>query len=106
MICIHTHLDCFVNNCYRQFVTHLDYKIPMLIAIVIMMHVYIPIYVVIQSFLKKNYKLHERSSLIRLYYLEIAGVTMFLAFIALLICVASWVYTDAKAHQMSKDGVS
>ena len=33
---------------------------------------------------------------------EIAGVTMFLAFIALLICVASWVYTDAKAHQMSK----
>ncbi|CKH35523.1 Uncharacterised protein [Streptococcus pneumoniae] len=27
---------------------------------------------------------------------------MFLAFIALLICVASWVYTDAKAHQMSK----
>ncbi|MRA63985.1 anti-sigma factor, partial [Bacillus thuringiensis] len=25
-----------------------------------------------------------------------------LAFIALLICVASWVYTDAKAHQMSK----
>ena len=33
---------------------------------------------------------------------EIAGITMFLAFIALLICVASWVYTDAKAHQMSK----
>ncbi|MEC2712539.1 anti-sigma factor [Bacillus cereus] len=33
---------------------------------------------------------------------ELAGVTMFLAFIALLICVASWVYTDAKAHQMSK----
>ncbi|ASI75522.1 MULTISPECIES: hypothetical protein [Bacillus] len=33
---------------------------------------------------------------------EVAGVTMFLAFIALLICVASWVYTDAKAHQMSK----
>lgn len=27
---------------------------------------------------------------------------MFLAFIALLICVASWVYTDAKVHQMSK----
>ncbi|EEM68824.1 hypothetical protein bthur0009_50810 [Bacillus thuringiensis serovar andalousiensis BGSC 4AW1] len=27
---------------------------------------------------------------------------MFLAFIALLICVVSWVYTDAKAHQMSK----
>ncbi|MBE5096230.1 MULTISPECIES: anti-sigma factor [Bacillus cereus group] len=33
---------------------------------------------------------------------EVAGVTMFLAVIALLICVASWVYTDAKAHQMSK----
>ncbi|HDR4684100.1 anti-sigma factor [Bacillus cereus] len=33
---------------------------------------------------------------------EVAGVTMFLAFIALLICVGSWVYTDAKAHQMSK----
>lgn len=33
---------------------------------------------------------------------EVAGVTMFLDFIALLICVASWVYTDAKAHQMSK----
>ncbi|AAS44390.1 MULTISPECIES: hypothetical protein [Bacillus] len=33
---------------------------------------------------------------------EVAGVTMLLAFIALLICVASWVYTDAKAHQMSK----
>ena len=27
---------------------------------------------------------------------------MFLTFIALLICVVSWVYTDAKAHQMSK----
>ncbi|TBL13507.1 anti-sigma factor [Bacillus paranthracis] len=33
---------------------------------------------------------------------EVAGVTMLLAFIALLICVASWVYTDAKVHQMSK----
>ncbi len=33
---------------------------------------------------------------------EVAGVTMLLAFIALLICVASWVYTDTKAHQMSK----
>ncbi|HGA0511355.1 anti-sigma factor [Bacillus pacificus] len=33
---------------------------------------------------------------------EVAGATMLLAFIALLICVASWVYTDAKAHQMSK----
>lgn len=28
---------------------------------------------------------------------EVAGVTMFLAFIALLICVGSWVYTDAKS---------
>ena len=44
----------------EQFVIHLDHKIPMLIAIVIMMHVYIPIYVVIQSFLKKEYKLHDR----------------------------------------------
>ncbi|TNP03411.1 anti-sigma factor [Bacillus pacificus] len=33
---------------------------------------------------------------------EVARVIMLLAFIALLICVASWVYTDAKAHQMSK----
>ncbi|EJR58675.1 hypothetical protein IIO_04263 [Bacillus cereus VD115] len=33
---------------------------------------------------------------------EVAGVTTFLAFIVLLICVASWVYTDAKAHQMSR----
>ncbi|MGH0526955.1 anti-sigma factor [Bacillus cereus] len=33
---------------------------------------------------------------------EVAGVTIFLAVIALLICVASWVYTDAKVHQMSK----
>ncbi|MEB2589795.1 anti-sigma factor, partial [Bacillus cereus] len=40
--------------------THLDHKIPMLIASVITMHVYIPIYVVIQSFLKKEYKLHDR----------------------------------------------
>lgn len=27
---------------------------------------------------------------------------MFLAFIALLVCVASWVYTDAKTHGISK----
>lgn len=33
---------------------------------------------------------------------ETAGVIMFCAFIVLLICVASWVYTDTKAHQMSK----
>ncbi|HHK5535128.1 TPA: anti-sigma factor [Bacillus mobilis] len=44
----------------EQFVTHLDHKVPMLIAIVIMMHLYIPIYVVIQSFLKKEYTLYER----------------------------------------------
>ncbi|HDR6313631.1 TPA: anti-sigma factor [Bacillus thuringiensis] len=44
----------------EQFVTHLDHKVPMLIASVIMMHLYIPIYVVIQSFLKKEYKLHDR----------------------------------------------
>ncbi|AKR12181.1 anti-sigma factor [Bacillus thuringiensis] len=33
---------------------------------------------------------------------EIAGITMFLAFIALLVCVASWVYTDAKTRGISK----
>ncbi|EEK76046.1 hypothetical protein [Bacillus cereus] len=33
---------------------------------------------------------------------EVAGVTMFFAFIALLVCVASWVYTDAKRHGLSK----
>ncbi|GAB6518894.1 anti-sigma factor [Bacillus sp. CCB-MMP212] len=33
---------------------------------------------------------------------EIAGITMFLAFIALLVCVASWVYTDAKTCGISK----
>lgn len=44
------HLIVLLTIVIEQFVTHLDYKIPMLIAIVIMMHVYIPIYVVIQSF--------------------------------------------------------
>ncbi|MGQ0514954.1 DNA-processing protein DprA, partial [Bacillus sp. D-CC] len=29
-------------------------------------------------------------------------ITMFLAFIALLVCVASWVYTDAKTRGISK----
>ncbi|PDZ48190.1 anti-sigma factor [Bacillus sp. AFS094611] len=43
----------------EQFVVHLDNKIPIIIAIVIVMHLYIPIYVVIQSFLKKEYKLYE-----------------------------------------------
>ncbi|HDX9613896.1 TPA: anti-sigma factor [Bacillus toyonensis] len=44
----------------EQLVTHLDNKIPSMIAIVIVMHLYIPIYVVIQSFLKKEYKVYER----------------------------------------------
>ncbi|HFJ9440978.1 MULTISPECIES: anti-sigma factor [Bacillus] len=33
---------------------------------------------------------------------ETAGIIMLLACILLLICVASWVYTDAKAHGISK----
>ncbi|WP_144614881.1 anti-sigma factor [Bacillus cereus] len=33
---------------------------------------------------------------------ETVGIIMLLAFISLLICVASWVYTDAKAHGISK----
>ncbi|MDJ1474674.1 anti-sigma factor [Bacillus sp. LS15-K4] len=33
---------------------------------------------------------------------ETVGTIMLLAFISLLICVASWVYTDAKAHGISK----
>ncbi|WP_242254446.1 anti-sigma factor [Bacillus cereus group sp. BfR-BA-01379] len=33
---------------------------------------------------------------------EIAGITMLLTLIALLVCVASWVYTDAKTHGISK----
>ncbi|WP_460271050.1 anti-sigma factor [Bacillus sp. NEAU-Y102] len=44
----------------EQFVSHLDHKISVIITIVIMMHIYIPIYVVIQAFLKKEYKLHDR----------------------------------------------
>ncbi|HDR8062806.1 anti-sigma factor [Bacillus thuringiensis] len=44
----------------EQFVSHLDHKISVVITIIIMMHLYIPIYVVIQSFLKKEYKLHDR----------------------------------------------
>ncbi|MCU4817585.1 anti-sigma factor [Bacillus cereus] len=46
----------------EQFVSHLDHKISVIITIVIMMHIYIPIYVVIQAFLKKEYKLHDRVS--------------------------------------------
>ncbi|EMI9088139.1 anti-sigma factor [Bacillus cereus] len=33
---------------------------------------------------------------------EIAGIAMFLAFIALLVCIVSWVYTDAKTRGISK----
>ncbi|MED0996701.1 anti-sigma factor [Bacillus mobilis] len=33
---------------------------------------------------------------------KIAGITMLLTFIALLVCVASWVYTDAKTRGISK----
>ena len=60
MIGIHAIWIVLLTVVIEQFVIHLDHKIPMLIAIVIMMHVYIPIYVVIQSFLKKEYTLHER----------------------------------------------
>ncbi|HDR8184721.1 TPA: anti-sigma factor [Bacillus thuringiensis] len=60
MICIHAIWIVLLTIVIEQFVTHLDHKVPMLIAIVIMMHLYVPIYVVIQSFLKKEYKLYER----------------------------------------------
>ncbi|PFI80525.1 anti-sigma factor [Bacillus cereus] len=60
LISIHASWIVLLTIVIGQFITHLDHKIPMLIASVIMMHVYIPIYVVIQSFLKKEYKLHER----------------------------------------------
>ncbi|MEF7658360.1 MULTISPECIES: anti-sigma factor [Bacillus cereus group] len=60
MICIHAIWIVLLTVVIEQFVTHLHNKIPIIIAVVIMMHVYIPIYVVIQSFLKKEYKLHER----------------------------------------------
>ncbi|MES5843840.1 MULTISPECIES: anti-sigma factor [unclassified Bacillus cereus group] len=60
MIYIHAIWIVLLTVVIEQFVTHLDNKIPIIIAVVITMHVYIPIYVVIQSFLKKEYKLHER----------------------------------------------
>ncbi len=60
MIGIHAIWIVLLTVVIEQFVTHLDNKIPIIIAVVIMMHAYIPIYVVIQSFLKKEYKLHER----------------------------------------------
>ncbi|MFB6732100.1 anti-sigma factor [Bacillus mobilis] len=60
MICIHAIWIVLLTVVIEQFVTQLDNKIPIIIAVVIMLHIYIPIYVVIQSFLKKEYKLHER----------------------------------------------
>ncbi|PEM49245.1 anti-sigma factor [Bacillus toyonensis] len=60
MICIHAIWIVLLTVVIEQFVTQLDNKIPIIIAVVIMMHVYIPIYVVIQSFLKKEYKIYER----------------------------------------------
>ncbi|MGE1130294.1 anti-sigma factor [Bacillus wiedmannii] len=59
-ICIHAIWIILLTIVMEQFVTHLNHKVPMLIASVIMMHLYVPIYVVIQSFLKKEYKLHDR----------------------------------------------
>ena len=50
LISIHASWIVLLTIVIEQFITHLDHKIPMLIASVIMMHVYIPIYVVIQSF--------------------------------------------------------
>ncbi|MCQ6294667.1 anti-sigma factor, partial [Bacillus cereus] len=52
MIFINTILIVLLTIFIEQFVTHLYYKIPILIDIVIMMHVYITIYVVFLSFLK------------------------------------------------------
>ena len=58
VVCIHAIWIVLLTVIIEQFVTHLDNKIPIIIAIIIMMHLYIPIYVVIQSFLKKEYKLY------------------------------------------------
>ncbi|CUB13915.1 hypothetical protein BN2127_JRS1_05051 [Bacillus cereus] len=44
MICIRTIWSVLLTVVIEQFVAHLDHKVSMLIAIVIMMHVYIPIY--------------------------------------------------------------
>lgn len=60
LVSIHAIWIVLLTIVIEQFITHLDHKTPMLIASLIMMHVYIPIYVVIQSFLKKEYKLHDR----------------------------------------------
>ncbi|EMI9088140.1 MULTISPECIES: hypothetical protein [Bacillus] len=60
VICIHAIWMIVLTVTLEQFVSHLDHKISVIITIVIVMHLYIPIYVVIQSFLKKEYKLHDR----------------------------------------------
>ncbi|WP_242240729.1 anti-sigma factor [Bacillus cereus group sp. BfR-BA-01309] len=60
VICIHAVWIVLLTIVTEQFVTHLNHTVPMLIASLIMMHLYVPIYVVIQSFLKKEYKLHDR----------------------------------------------
>lgn len=60
VICIHAVWIVLLTVIIEQFITHLDNQIPIIIAIGIMMHVYIPIYIVVQSFLKKEYKLYER----------------------------------------------
>ncbi|MDJ1474673.1 anti-sigma factor [Bacillus sp. LS15-K4] len=60
VICIHAVWIVLLTVIIEQFITHLDNQIPIIIAIVIMMHVYIPMYVVVQALLKKEYKLYER----------------------------------------------
>ncbi|HFK1762549.1 anti-sigma factor [Bacillus wiedmannii] len=60
VICIHAVWIVFLTVIIEQFITHLDNQIPIIIAIVIMMHVYIPIYIVVQALLKKEYKSYER----------------------------------------------
>ncbi|TCJ81290.1 UNVERIFIED_ORG: hypothetical protein EDC93_104138 [Bacillus cereus] len=60
VICIHAVWIVLLTVIIEQFITHLDNQIPIIIAIVIMMHVYIPIYIVVQALLKKEYKSYER----------------------------------------------
>lgn len=60
VIFIHAIWTIVLTATLEQFVSHLEHKISVIITIVIMMHLYIPIYVVIQSFLKKEYKLNDR----------------------------------------------
>ncbi|MES5863821.1 anti-sigma factor [Bacillus cereus group sp. RP32] len=59
-VCIHITWIVLLTIMVEQFVVHLDNKKPIIIALVIVMHLYIPIYIVIHSFLKKEYKLHDR----------------------------------------------